>query len=83
MATTYVVLRRTESGDGRTAVFTLAAEDVTTLNGEQACKVVADALSEEDFGDEVTLYAVPARSWKYVTLEAERGRRIKVKKASE
>jgi hypothetical protein len=77
MATTYVVLLQQISEDTKTATFTVEAEH-EALTADQACKAAAEAMSDHELGSGVTLVAVPARSWKYVKVQAETQRRLKV-----
>jgi hypothetical protein len=81
MATTYVVLRETDShyGDPETKLMSYPLVTVEATNAEQARRRAAEELSDEDLEAGVTLIAVPERNWRTGrgTLKAETTRRIR------
>jgi hypothetical protein len=85
MATSYVVLREDEDDTiERTTVvgggpIYFAETVMEAANAMQACRKVAEDMSETELDGGVTLIAVPARNWNSGrhTLKAETQRRIR------
>jgi hypothetical protein len=82
MATTYVVLRETNTvpgSDGEETIVTVVALVNDATNAEQARRKAAEQMDEADLEAGVTLIAVPERNWRTGrgTLKAETTRRIR------